>query len=148
MIKSNIPIKITLVQRFFFTKFIKIKDDPLSTIHGNYMLIEFHIHHIPESHRQQLFDLKMSGVTPIIAHPERYKEVQEDISFITSWLELGCIIQVDAGSPLGLLEQKAELASERIINNGWCHIIGSDSHDNKTRNFCLKEAKTILQMIG
>ena len=38
------------------------------------MLIEFHPHHIPESHRQQLFDLKIEGVTPIIAHPERYKD--------------------------------------------------------------------------
>ena len=44
------------------------------------MLIEFQVLEIPEIQKQQLFDLKMAGVTPIIAHPERYKPVQDDIS--------------------------------------------------------------------
>ena len=44
---------------------------------------------------------KMAGVTPIIAHPERYKPIQDDINIVAEWLAAGCIIQVDAGSPLG-----------------------------------------------
>ena len=36
--------------------------------------------------KQQLFDLKMAGVTPIIAHPERYKQVQDDINIAVEWL--------------------------------------------------------------
>ena len=108
------------------------------------MLIEFQFHQISKNQKQQLFDLKMSGVTPIIAHPERYKAVQEDLSLVTSWLERGCIIQIDAGSILGTLGSRAKTASERIIKNGWCHVIGSDSHDNKSRNFCLKGAKEIV----
>lgn len=145
LIKRDLNIKLHCGSEvFFLPNLLKIKDDPLSSfIHGKYMLIEFHIYQIPEIQKQQLFDLKMSGVTPIIAHPERYKKVQDDLSFITSWLELGCIIQIDAGSILGSLGSKAKATSERIIKNGWCHIIGSDSHDNKTRNFCLKEAKDI-----
>ena len=51
----------------------------------------------------------MSGVTPIIAHPERYKKVQEDNpSLITDWLETGCIIQIDAGSILGSLGSRVK----------------------------------------
>ena len=37
---------------------------------------------IPKSQKQALYDLKMSGITPIIAHPERYKLVQENFSIV------------------------------------------------------------------
>ena len=146
LIKRDINIKLHCGSEvFFLPNLLQIKDDPLSAfIHGKYMLIEFQFHQIPEIQKQELFDLKMSGVTPIIAHPERYKKVQDNPSLITDWLETGCIIQIDAGSILGSLGSRAKTTSERIIKNGWCHVLGSDSHDNKNRNFCLKEAKEIV----
>jgi len=139
---NNIPIKLHYgAEVFFLPNLLDIKDDPLATfLHGKYMLIEFQFHQIPDIQKQQLFDLKMAGVTPIIAHPERYKPVQENSDFITDWLEAGCLIQVDAGSLLGTLGRSSKIISEKIIKNGWCHILGSDSHDNSRRNFCLKDA--------
>ena len=89
---------------FYFPNLIDIITDPLATIGNNkYMLVEFHPEDIPQSHKQQFFDLKMKGVTPIIAHPERYRQVQENVDLVAEWLEGGCLIQVDAGSPLGFL---------------------------------------------
>ena len=147
----DIPVKLHYgAEVFFLPNLLEIKDDPLATfLHGKYMLIEFQVQKIPEIQKQQLFDLKMAGVTPIIAHPERYKQVQDDISIVVNWLEAGCIIQVDAGSPLGYLGSAAKAASERIIKNGWCQILGSDSHDNLRRNFCLQKAvETVQEWIG
>lgn len=126
---------------FFLPNLLEIKNNPLTTFgNGKYMLVEFPTLNIPDIQKQHLYELKLSGVTPIIAHPERYLPVQGDISMVTNWLEAGCIIQVDAGSILGKLGKNSKLTSERIVKNGWCQIIGSDSHDNKNRNFCLKEA--------
>ena len=147
----DIPVKLHCgAEVFFLPNLLEIKDDPLATfLNGKYMLIEFQVLQIPEIQKQQLFDLKMAGVTPIIAHPERYKPVQDDISIVVNWLEAGCIIQVDAGSPLGYLGSGAKAASERIIKNGWCQILGSDSHDNFRRNFCLQKAvRTVQEWIG
>jgi len=147
----DIPVKLhSGAEVFFLPNLLEIKDDPLVTFsHGKYMLIEFQVHQLPDIQKQELFDLKMAGVTPVIAHPERYRPVQEDISIVTNWLEAGCIIQVDAGSPLGFLGSGAQVASERIIKNGWCQILGSDSHNNHRRNFCLQEAvETVQKWIG
>ena len=141
---DNNKIPITLhygAEVFFLPNLIEITEDPLTTfIHGKYMLIEFQVHQLPEIQKQQLFDLKMAGVTPIIAHPERYKMVQEDINIVAEWLGAGCLIQVDAGSPLGYLGSASQVVSERIIKNGWCQILGSDAHDDQRRNFCLMES--------
>ena len=147
----DIPVKLhSGAEVFFLPNLLEIKDDPLVTFsHGKYMLIEFQVHQLPDIHKQKLFDLKMAGVTPVIAHPERYKPVQEDISIVANWLDAGCIIQVDAGSPLGFLGSGAQATSERIIKNGWCQILGSDSHNNHRRNFCLHEAvETVQKWIG
>ena len=145
--RNEIPIKLHLgAEVFYLPNLSSIKNDPLSTfIHGKYMLVEFQVHQLPKTQKQVFFDLKMQGVTPIIAHPERYKPVQKDISIVANWLEAGCVIQVDAGSPLGFLGPSAQTASEKIMKNGWCHILGSDSHDDNRRNFCLSESLDLVK---
>ena len=134
-----IPIKLYFgAEVFFLPNLMEIKDNPLTTFgHGKYMLIEFQPNSLPQIQRQVLFDLKMSGVTPIIAHPERYKPVQDSLNIVENWLNSGCLIQVDAGSILGKFGEKPRQCSERIIKKHWCHIIGSDAHNNGRRNFCL-----------
>ena len=103
--ECNIPIKIHLGSEvFYYENLLKICSRPLVTMGGGkYMLIEFSPKNIPKSQKKTLFDLKMSGITPIIAHPERYKLVQENFNIIYDWINAGCLIQVDAGSLLGLL---------------------------------------------
>lgn len=145
--KEGIPIKIHIgAEVFFLPNLMQIKDDPLTTfLNSKFMLIEFQVHQLPVSHKTELYNLKLSGITPIIAHPERYKFVQDNISIVYDWLNAGCLIQVDAGSVLGSLGKQSAICAERIIKNGWCQILGSDSHDDKKRNFCLKESLDIVK---
>ena len=76
---------------FFLPNLLKLIDNPLTTFgNGKYMLIEFHPYNIPDINKQILFDLKMNGVTPIIAHPERYSQGSEKykycIRMARSWM--------------------------------------------------------------
>jgi Capsular polysaccharide biosynthesis protein len=149
--RIGIPIRLHIGSEVFYSAdILNLIDDPLATMgNNNYMLIEFHPQIIPNDHRKILFELKMLGVTPIIAHPERYNKVQKDINIVHSWLEAGCLIQVDGGSILGYLGHKAKIASETIIKQNWCQILGSDAHNNKNRNFLLKESlKVVESFIG
>ena len=140
--KRDIPVRLhSGSEVFYLPNLVSFKGNQLATFgQGSYMLVEFQFHQLPETQKQVLFDLKMAGVTPIIAHPERYKSVQDDISTIIDWLSAGCMIQVDAGSVLGYLGSGAQEASERIVKSGWCQILGSDAHDDQRRNFCLMES--------
>ena len=76
--ENHIFIKIHLgYEVYYYDNLLKIIDQPLVTMgNGKYILIEFTPNNIPPSQKQTLFNLKMSGVTPIIAHPERYKDFQ------------------------------------------------------------------------
>ena len=145
--KKSISIKIHPgAEVFYLPNLVELIKDPLVTIgRGKYMLIEFNPYHLPKDHKKTLFNLKMAGVTPIIAHPERYKNVQKDLNKVLEWIDTGCLIQVDAGSLLGTLGKAAKRVSEKIIKNHWCQVLGSDAHDNKKRNFNLKDAFQIVE---
>ena len=147
--KEDIPIKLHMgAEVFYLPNLMELKDNPLLTFgHGKYMLVEFPFEQVPNGYREVLYNLKMNGVTPIIAHPERIKPIQEDLSIVRQLIRAGCVIQVDAGSLMGSLGSSSEKASLEILRRDCCHIIGSDAHDNHRRNFLLSDALIIAKEI-
>ena len=147
MSDNDINIKLHIgAEVFYRPNLTKIKKDPLTTFeNGKYMLIEFQYHQFPNEYLDELFNLKISGCTPIIAHPERYLPVQKNPELLRKMLEIGCIIQINAGSPLGFFGKHSKKASLKILKNNWCQIIGSDAHNNRNRNFCLLECMKYLK---
>ncbi|MBA65876.1 MAG: hypothetical protein CMG55_08765 [Candidatus Marinimicrobia bacterium] len=145
----GINIKIHIASEvFYYDNLLKIKNNKLTTMgNGKYMLIEFHPNNIPVSQKEVLYNLKIEGVTPIIAHPERYRQVQKDINYVYDWLNSGCLIQIDAGSLIGLLGENCMKTSRLIIQENLCQILASDAHNNAKRNFCLKDGHIYTKSI-
>ena len=85
------------------------------------MLIEFQTFILPEGYQEHLYDLKMSGVTPIIAHPERYKAIQNDVGIIEKLINAGCIIQIDGGSLLNHFGKICKGTAENLLKRNMVH---------------------------
>ena len=49
-----------------------------------------------------LFQLKEKGYVPVIAHPERYRCVQENVEYARKLIEAGALLQSNVGSILGM----------------------------------------------
>ncbi len=147
--RANIPIRLHRgAEVFYLPNLLELVTNPVATMgNGKYMLVEFQMHQLPENYRDVLFKLVMRGVTPIIAHPERYKPVQNDLSILYDLINAGCIMQMDAGSLISSLGKSAQKAAEEILKKGLYQIIGSDAHDDRNRNFCLVEAVEIGRSI-
>ncbi|NQV13946.1 hypothetical protein HQ531_00705 [bacterium] len=148
--QEGIPIKLHLgAEVFYMPNLLELKDNPLCTFgHGKYMLIEFLFPQMPPRFEQLLFDLKMAGCTPIIAHPERYRAVQNDVHLLANLIESGCLVQLDAGSLTGSLGKSAYQSSREILANGYCQLLGSDAHDARSRNFLLGSGLELAQEIA
>jgi len=118
-----------------------LKNHPFATIgNGKYMLIEFHPSFIPLSFNQVLKELRANNITPIIAHPERYLQIQENFDVVQKLHKLGSVFQIDAGSILGTFGGKTKKTAVKFLSSGLVHFIGSDAHNSKNRNFCLEPA--------
>ena len=145
--KEKINIKIHPASEVFFQfNLTKILNNPITTFgNGKYMLIEFQRLNFPKGYEDEIFKLQLKGVTPIIAHPERYRGVQNDTNLVNSWINRGYIIQIDCASILGGFGKETKLAALNLLDNNLCHLIGSDAHNNKNRNFLLKETLQFIE---
>ena len=72
------------------------------TLNGSrYMLVEYNVLHDIHSidHRDDcLYELKVKGFVPVIAHIERYFHSGLDYSIIDNWIDMGCILQINRTS--------------------------------------------------
>ena len=142
--KRNILVKIVPCAEVYYNEKILdvcLQDNVL--INENYMLVEFHPSINPYMLEENFYKLQLIGITPIIAHPERYAVIQKDISIIKSWIEKGYLIQINSKS---IIERGKILnkTAHKLIKNGLFHLIGSDAHNDEKRNFCLKECLYFL----
>ena len=81
---ENINIKIHLAAEvFYLPNLSEISSNPLLTIgNGKYMLVEFTNNIYPNDYEKIFFDLQMKDISPIIAHPERYRFIQNNVDIL------------------------------------------------------------------
>lgn len=86
-----------------------------------------------------------TGYTPIIAHVERYREVLKNPVLVNEFVNMGCLIQVNARS---FLEKREKSFVFALLKHGLVHCVGSDTHDLDERKPCLAEAKRAIENAG
>lgn len=80
-----------------------------------------------------LFELKVAGITPVLAHPERIRYFQEDPARYEEALRLGALGQLTSSSLLGTFGAQIQRLSEEWVKRNMVHLLGSDAHDTKYR---------------
>lgn len=116
------------------------QEEILSLNHTGYMLIELPMHHIPEDTEDLFYELQVRGFTPILAHPERYVEIQEDPNLLIDWIQGGVLTQVNATSLTGVLGQASQETAKTLVKHHMVHILGTDAHTSRRRSPRMKEA--------
>jgi protein-tyrosine phosphatase len=107
---------------------------------GKYLLLEFPSQTVPKGVKEEIFSLKLNGITPIIAHPERNAFIQRDSDLLYELLGMGALIQVTAMSVTGGFGMAAKQSAERLLKRRMCHIIASDAHSASARPPVLSRA--------
>ena len=106
--------------------------DPRVRLAGTkFALVEFSFSGIPPKSEEVLFNLKVGGTSPIVAHPERYEDAH-DLGLLESWRRVGAFFQVNAGSFLGRYGRRAESVAWQLLRRGWIDYISSDYHARGT----------------
>jgi len=113
----------------------------LLTLAGSsYLLLEMPSSHIPARMEDHIHELVVRGLKPIIAHPERNKEVVEHPSKLEQLLAIGAYAQITSHSLLGGFGTKIEKHSWSLCEKGLIHLVANDAHNCEQRGFCLDQA--------
>jgi protein-tyrosine phosphatase len=112
---------------------------------NKYVLLELPILNVPHFTEDLIYELTIRGITPILAHPERYSIFREDPSQLSKWIEQGAIAQLTAGSVLGLMGKRTKEIAEYMVKHRLVHLIATDAHNTEKRRPELKKAYQVLE---
>ena len=129
--EEQLPIQLFLGMEIFASDDLeeKIRDGMLISLnHSRYYLIEFPFDALPWQIGEELEQIFAAGGIPLIAHPERYFCVQEQPALVYQWLQLGCLTQINKGSPLGRFGRHAAHTAEFLLANRLVTCVASDAH--------------------
>ena len=99
----------------------------------NVLLLELPHNHVPAGSEKLIQWLLNKNIRPMIAHPERNKEIMSNLDKIKPFVQMECLIQVTAGSIVGLFGQTAQQCSRSLLEMGLVTVIASDAHNVKYR---------------
>lgn len=108
--------------------------DALKIGNTDYALIE---HPFSCDFSQEIYDRLLSlnydyGIKPILAHIERYPAFMDDGDLLDSYIEMGCIAQVNINS---FVDSSRSLRKKlfKYLESGRIHLIGTDCHNLSSR---------------
>lgn len=97
------------------------------------LLLEFPHSHLPAGAIELVRWLMGHGIVPLLAHPERNKGLMSRPQLLQPFLQLGCPLQVTAGSLTGRFGERAQELARRLLLEGQVSVLASDAHNMKVR---------------
>jgi protein-tyrosine phosphatase len=98
-----------------------------------YLLVETPYYGWPLDLEHRLFRLRASGFTPVLAHPERNGEVQDDPRRVEGLVASGVLVQITAASLDGRAGRRAQTMGLQLVEEGLAHLVASDAHAPSVR---------------
>jgi protein-tyrosine phosphatase len=105
-----------------------------------YLLVEFPYYGWPLELTMQVSRLLASGVTPVLAHPERNTEVQASPTRLDGLVGAGVLVQVTAASLDGRLGRGSRACGFKLLELGFAHLLASDAHAATIRGIGMSAA--------
>jgi protein-tyrosine phosphatase len=103
------------------------------------MLLEFPHSHIPPGAEDMVKKLLEMKVRPLIAHPERNKDVLRKYSKIQPFIDMGCFLQITASAVAGRFGKKSHKCAMRLLGSEAYMMLATDAHNLKGRYPELRE---------
>lgn len=129
--KQNIDINIYLGNEIFISNNIlsNIKRNQIFSLNNTkYLLIELPFHNKILNLEDIIYEIKIKGYIPIIAHPERYTYFQENKDLIDKLREEEVLFQANYASILGYYGKSSEKLMKYMLKKGYIDYLGTDIH--------------------
>jgi len=113
------------------------------------ILLEFPHHQIIPGSVNLVDHLIGLNIRPLIAHPERNKDVMRDLNTIKPLIDAGCLLQVTAGALDCRFGKIAQQRGIEMLERDWVYILASDAHNVHNRPPELEPGrKAAAQIVG
>ena len=128
----------------------KLENKRIPTLNDSrYALIEFSMNTPYRDIHRGLNNILMLGITPVIAHIERYDALENNEKRVRELIDMGCYTQVNSshvlkpklfGETYKFMKKRAQYFLERDL----VHVIASDMHNLDSRPPYMEDARQII----
>ncbi len=142
--RRNIPVNLYLGQEIYAGRELKkmLEEKAVLTMNGTkFLLVEFDFNE-PAEILETVYELKILGYKPIVAHLERYDYVTMQDAYEIK--KMGGYIQVNAESLLSIRTRKFV---NKMFAQGFVDFVASDIHVAR-KNFLAKAQKYVRKRFG
>jgi protein-tyrosine phosphatase len=136
--KNNINIPFRAAAEYLMDdQFVRLfQSGELLTLKDNYVLVEMSYINPPIHLYNILFDLKIAGYIPVLAHPERYLFYHNNFDEYVKLKKAGCLFQLNLLAVVGYYGNGITKIAEALLKKGMYDFVGSDvHHDNHIAAF-------------
>lgn len=128
----------------------RLESGELSTlVNTRTVLVDLSGTGLPHFTESVLFSLQAAGYRPVLAHPERYPEIQEEPELGLRLSERGIALQVTIGSLSGAFGKRAQRSAEALLQLGAVHLVASDAHSDGHRQQAVPEGlRRLWKLVG
>lgn len=129
----------------------RIKDGRAPTLadNGRTLLLELSLSQYPVDLANLVFQLKLAGIVVVLAHPERIRYFQDDVSRYVEVVRMGAYGQLTTGSLLGTFGTSAREFSEELLEKRLVHVLATDAHNTRGRPPLMREAVEVAgEIVG
>ena len=144
---ENIPLRlITGADNHVVADFVvRLKSGHLLTLGDTrYVLVEPPHHVAPARLDALFFNILVAGFVPILTHPERLTWIKSEYALMQRLVQNGVWLQVTSGSLSGAFGRDARYWAERLLDEGYVHILATDAHDITHRRPDLARGRDIV----
>ena len=113
----------------------RVKNKDLIPIKNKYILFETSYYTKPAIFEELIFEIHSLGLTPVFAHPERYRYLHDDFNKYKNIKESGVMFQCNINSFGGYYGKIAKKAVKFLAKEGMIDFLGSDAHSMKHLEF-------------
>jgi len=136
--KEGLSLDIDIAAEYYLDEGLLplIKNCDVLLIENKYLLFETSYTHRPQQLEEIIFEILSHGFTPLLAHPERYRYMQNNLEEYILLKNLGTEFQVNLNSFNGHYGSHAQKQALLLSKHGLIDFLGSDTH-------CIKQVKNL-----
>ena len=129
--EENIDVNLYLGNEVFINDHIVdcIKDGKVYTLNNTkYVLFEIPFHNQILGLTDIIYEMKVAGYIPVLAHPERYTYFQNDYHLVDKLKDEGLLFQCNFSSILGNYGDGAKKLLKYMLKKKYVNYLGTDIH--------------------
>ena len=129
--ERNIEINISAAAEYYLDealfKMVETQQ-PLLTFGQKYLLFETNFLTEPFNLKEFIFLATTKGYKLVLAHPERYLYLQNNLPKVQDLLDRGVLMQMNISSLTGYYSRPVQQMAFKLVDRGMIHWLGSDCH--------------------